>query len=164
MSSGDAVNWGYACRPSRSRRSMRQWGRWCRRQLPHDAHVEGMGWSRVPRADLCDHTLHLPGLSSAGLTPVLSSGTDMPWTAHILVIDQGTTSTRAIVVRRGGRAGGHGAAGIHPAFTQDPAGWSTIRRKSGQPSSPPRGRPCPTPGLPPPTSPPSASPTSARPW
>ena len=82
---------------------------------------------------------------------------------HLLALDQGTTSSRAIVFDGGGRHRGHGPEGTAADSTRSRAGSSTTPRRSGATSSPSRGRRWPVPGWTPPRSPPSASPTSARP-
>ena len=83
--------------------------------------------------------------------------------AYVLALDQGTTSSRAIVFGRDGRAVAMRAAGV-PADL--PAAGPRRARSRGDLVVAARGgaarrwrRPAP----PPPTSPPSASPTSARP-
>ena len=82
---------------------------------------------------------------------------------YILAIDQGTTSTRAILFDAEAQAGGHRPAGIHSSIFRHPAGSSTIPKKSGRACSQPaeaalrEGQ-----GDGAAMSPPSASPTSAR--
>ena len=50
----------------------------------------------------------------------------------ILALDQGTTSSRAIVFRRDGAVVSVGAAGVPADLSRDPARSSTIRRRSGR--------------------------------
>ena len=83
--------------------------------------------------------------------------------AAILALDQGTTSSRAIVFGADLSLRGLGAARVRPALSRRRAGWSTIRRTSGARPWRRRGRRSRLPSSRPPTSPPSASPTSARP-
>ena len=57
---------------------------------------------------------------------------------HIIAIDQGTTSTRAIVFDASARAGRHARSRSCARFIRSPAGSSTTRRRSGRRAS----RPC----------------------
>ena len=58
----------------------------------------------------------------------------------VLALDQGTTSSRAIVVRRRGRIRRHGRRGAARRSSRRPARSSTTRRRSGRPSSTPPAR------------------------
>ncbi len=81
---------------------------------------------------------------------------------HILALDQGTTSTRAILFDAALRP----VASAQQEFPQHfppRAGSSTTPKTSGKPASPRAAPRSQKPASPPPTSPPSASPTSARP-
>ena len=50
----------------------------------------------------------------------------------ILSLDQGTTSSRAIVFDHNGHAGCLCTKGIYSVFIRNPDGWNTIRRRSGR--------------------------------
>ena len=52
---------------------------------------------------------------------------------YILAIDQGTTSTRAILFDDAMQSCGHGAAGVHPALPAGGLGRGMTRRRSGPP-------------------------------
>jgi glycerol kinase len=86
----------------------------------------------------------------------------LPMKKYILALDQGTTSSRAILFDRAG-TGAASAQQEFPSISRSPAGSSTTRSTSGTASSPARARSCATAASTPPRSPPSASPTSARP-
>ena len=83
--------------------------------------------------------------------------------SHLIAIDQGTTSTRAIVFDAALAPVAHRAAGVARRSIRRRAGSSTIRRKSGRPWSRPCARRWRRPASAPRISPASASPTSARP-
>ena len=61
-------------------------------------------------------------------------------TGHVLVIDQGTTSTRAIVFDADARAGRHRRSRNSRRSIRSPAGSNTIRRTSGARRWRPRAR------------------------
>ena len=83
--------------------------------------------------------------------------------AYILALDQGTTSSRALVFDHAGTVRAVGAAGVPADLPAARAGSSTTRPRSGRRSRACCTRRWPRPGSAPPTSRRSASPTSARP-
>ena len=82
--------------------------------------------------------------------------------AYVLAVDQGTTSTRAILFRPDLTAVAASAREL-TRFFRPPAGSSTIRRRSGRACSKPRVPCCGRPASQRPRSRRSASPTSAKP-
>ena len=63
--------------------------------------------------------------------------------AYILALDQGTTSSRAIVFDHDGAIRAVAQREFRADLTRRPAGWSTTRTRSGRRRSPLRSRPWP---------------------
>ena len=66
-------------------------------------------------------------------------------TAYLLAVDQGTTSTRAVVYDAAGRAVGAASRELMQHYPR-PAGWSTTPRKSGRRCAKWSRKPWPSPG------------------
>ena len=82
---------------------------------------------------------------------------------YILSLDQGTTSSRALLFDHDGAVRLRGPARVQTDLSPSPDGSSTIPKRSRHRKSPSLWKPWPRPTCSPATSPLSASPTSAKP-